>query len=182
MSATLLLPTLKKFKDRVQAEVFIETGSYDGRGIEFALMAGFREVHSIEIDPRRYTDCAVKYMPFMDVHVYFGDTLKLLGPLLERVQRRAVIWLDAHPIGAGDNCPRGLAEWPLMGELAILKHRSLRHDHTLLIDDRDCFSKLFGTTDDLVEKAIREIDPRYQFTLEPNTMMPNDILAAEIVA
>lgn len=180
MSAILLLGTLQKFKDQVKADVFVETGTYDGRGVQFALMCGFKEIHSIEIDPQRYKDCAVMYMPFMDVHIYHGDTLELLGPLLSRITKRAVIWLDAHPIGSGDSCPRGLAEWPLMGELAIIKQMSLLKDHTLLIDDRDCFSKLFGTSDTQVKDAILEINQKYEFTFEPNAMFPTDILTAEV--
>ena len=33
--------------------IFIETGTYDGKGIEQALESGFKQVYSIEIDEQR---------------------------------------------------------------------------------------------------------------------------------
>lgn len=179
MSYTLLPDVLKKYK----ATTFVETGTYDGRGVLLALSCGFTKVHSIEIDPGRFKSVAMSRLgEAAGVQLYLGDTVDILPQIVASLEERAVIWLDAHPIGKDDTCPRGKNEWPLVAELEILRLHSKRRDHHILIDDRDCFGKLFNTSDEQLKSLILAINPAYKFTLEPNTMHPDDILAAYVEA
>lgn len=175
MSHTLLPDTLKKYP----AKVFVETGTFDGAGVRLAIAMGFTEIHSIEIDPKRFaSNLALSSVP--GVHLYLGDTVDYLPKIVAALEDQAVIWLDAHPIGPDDNCPRGKIEWPLVTELELLALHSKRRDHHLLIDDRDCFGKLFNTSDGQLQSLILQINPDYRFAFEPNTKGPADILAARV--
>jgi hypothetical protein len=62
----------KHFKNN--CNVFIETGSELGRGIEAALKAGFEIVYSIELDPKFHEHCKEKFKDDFNLHKV-GDTL-----------------------------------------------------------------------------------------------------------
>lgn len=162
------------------AEVFVETGTYDGSGIALALDCGFREIHSIEIDPARHAYSSDRFAGATNVRIYKGDSIDVLPAVMRKLDKKATLWLDAHPIGPADPCPRGKAEWPLVSELRELAHSSFRKDHTILIDDRECFKTLFGTSDQELQGLLLKINRRYVFSYEPNKMRAGDILVARV--
>jgi hypothetical protein len=146
---------------------FVETGTYDGGGVKRAKEVGIREVHSIELDPVRFQMSSRAVVGLSGVHLYEGDTVDILPKILSTLKEKATIWLDAHPIGEMDTCKIGKFRHPLMRELEIIKKYSLRRDHTILVDDRPEFP-VFGTTDEAVIAAIRDIDPGYRAYVEPD--------------
>ena len=64
--------------------VFVETGSYLGRGIQHALEAGFKKIISIEITPRYYEHCKNLYKNNSNIEIIFGDSTKELESVLDR--------------------------------------------------------------------------------------------------
>lgn len=159
--------------------VFIESGTYKGGGVRLALEAGFQEVHSIEIDAERFRACSDMFRRDARVKLYLGDTLEILPRILKLVTQRATIWLDAHALGANDPRSYPGERFPLRGELEILAQSAVRHDHTLLIDDRHDHG-LFGITEAALFESVRRINPKYSLGFEDSTYLPKDILVAKI--
>jgi hypothetical protein len=112
MSMTLRTETLKKY----MSDVFVETGTFDGRGVKLALESGFKRVISIELDPGRFK-AAKEILKDLPVELHEGDSSDILPAILEKLDEKATIFLDAHPIGGGDICKFGRQKWPLTEEL-----------------------------------------------------------------
>jgi hypothetical protein len=161
-------------------EVFVETGTYDGACVQAALAAGFPEIHSVEVDPGRHRACAARFAGNPRVTIHLGDTLDVLPRILSALDRRATIWLDAHPLHPGERLTDGRVRWPLLEELRAVAGSSLRRDHTILIDDSVEFGPLFGTTEDEVMSLLREINPRYRMAFVDSKIRPLDILVASV--
>ena len=158
---------------------FIETGSYHGDGIQQALDAGFKHVVSIELSPKYHALCRQRFREQSNVHLFLGDSFKVLPRILENLKQRATFWLDGHHSG-GDTA---LGEhWaPLMQELEVIGNHSIK-DHTILIDDMRCwkhFNPAHGfQTEDLLKK-LKAINPDYSFTYADGHE-EQDILVARV--
>lgn len=156
--------------------IFVETGSFNGDGIDKALEAGFREIHSIELSPTLYHYCCQRFEGNPHVHLYLGDSSKVLKKVLSKINRPITFWLDGHYSWAGT--ARGDTNTPLLNELAIIARHPIK-THTILIND----VRQFGTIEfDFIEKmdavlALKKINPDYKISYE-NGYIPNDVLVA----
>ena len=120
------------------SDVFIETGTSDGNGVQIALDAGFRKIFSIEIDSRKVLAAQQRFSELIQkgiVSIIEGDSVNILPQIINNIgQLRATFWLDAH----WDNGPQGVKRCPLYDELESIKSHK-RNDHNILIDDRRIF-------------------------------------------
>lgn len=155
--------------------VFIETGTYQGDAVQLALDLGFKEIHSIEIDPQRYNACVQRFKGNPKVHLHLGDSAKVFPGIVDGLKEKATIWLDAHAIGAHDPNVYAGERWPLKSELESLAKTSGRRDHTILIDDRHDYA-LFGLTEEDVYGVLRKINPAYKFHFEDSISSHKDLL------
>src|SRR3990167_8257545 len=126
---------------RKYSNVFIETGSAMGDGIQRALDAGYSVVKSVEAKDDYFSHCTNLYHADDRVKLYFGLSKDRLAEMLSDVKEDAVFWLDAHvsgPNSAGheDFMAKGdKSDYhqhnALMAELAIItahmKKNNLRH-------------------------------------------------------
>lgn len=120
-------------------DVLIETGTKEGHGARRVAHL-FREVHTVELDERRYKDAVFNLRQTPNVHCWFGDSAQLM-PKLIAPGRQTVFWLDAHPM---DMDPGGIpvdAPCPLMGELQAIFAVTWRVRPVILIDDARMFQK-----------------------------------------
>lgn len=180
--STLLPDVLKKYK---RNDVFLETGSYKGGGIEVALGAGYDLVLSIEIHKEYHELCKEKFKTQIAderVELYHGDCLAVLGQILPVVDQPITFWLDAHidwECGVSGRTPS-----PLIYELQMIKELSPVKNHVILIDDMRVFRTKIGwgaynpVGQEEIEKAIREINPDYRIVYEPNAVQEDDVLVA----
>ena len=138
-------------------DIFVETGTYKGDSVQDALDLGFKVVISVEKNKTFYQECFKRfngldiwgYRPTQDPNLYLfhGDSSELMPNLLEKVNGKALFWLDAHENGK---------VIPTINEIDyILKDK--RNDHTIIIDDMD-----------LVEYSISLNDLKSKF-LEKNS-------------
>jgi len=156
----------KKYSNRV----FIETGSFDGNGVQQALDEGFKVAYTIEIVPVLYQGTAERFKDNPDVHPLLGDSAKLLEVVMKLIDEPVTFWLDAH-VGASST--------PIMKELEIIKNHPIKN-HTILIDDlRDWKIKINKVNTQMFKDKILEINPNYKFALEDG-WKPNDVLVAYI--
>jgi len=124
---------LSKYKN----DYFIETGSYNGEGIEKALQTEvFKYIYSIELDTLRYICCKERYSTYDNVTLIKGDSGKLLELVMKNINKPCTIFLDAH--FCGDEAEYGSKWSPIVEELAIIKKHHIKN-HTIIVDDYRCF-------------------------------------------
>jgi hypothetical protein len=155
---------------------FIETGSYEGEGIQFAIDSNFKNIYSIELSNFYYKQCCNRFAPYHFVNIFLGDSTEVLPIILKEIDAPATFWLDGHY--SGPPTVKGQCNTPLLAELEHISQHPIK-THTILIDD----ARLFGTSqfdfisvETIIEK-IRLINPNYEFFFEDG-YVPKDILVA----
>jgi hypothetical protein len=139
---------------------FVETGTYSGDGINFALRAGFPEIFSVEIAENFHADATTKFANYKNVHLILGDSGLILFNVIKDLNRPITFWLDGH---MGDVVPGCTRHTPLLEELDEIKKHPIKH-HTIIIDDMHCCNGIlfdFLTREDIIAK-IKEINPNYE--------------------
>ena len=126
---------LKKYMN----DIFIETGTYIGEGVQKALDSGFSQIYSIEIDPDRYNKCKEKFKDFDNVEILLGDSGKVLPDLLNKINKRATFWIDAHY--CADGAVIGDKWCPMKEEFDAIKNSKIKN-HTILVDDWRCMDNV----------------------------------------
>lgn len=166
---------------RFPNEVFVETGTYIGNGLQTALTTGFKKCYSIEIHKHLYDNTVKRFEKEIEsgqVELFHGNSEELFPMIVEKLDRPATFWLDAHISSQygemlAKNCP-------VLEELHAIKNHSIK-THTILIDDMNCFNT--PDHDDIplgyVRDMIRSINREYKVEFLPASI-PGNILAAYI--
>lgn len=160
---------------------FVETGTYMGSGIQFALRAGFPEIHSIEINPQFVARARSVFAPHKQVHIHQGDSGKMLYQVIKDINYPITFWLDGHH---GTPDPKGGNNTPLLEELDQIKMHPIKN-HTIIIDDMHCCGTIlfdYLTREDIIAK-IKEINPAYHISYIPggdDGEYPDNIMIAQI--
>jgi hypothetical protein len=116
MSITLMQEVLRKYL----RDVFFETGTNDGGGVEVALAVGFQQVYTCDCDAENVRRARNRFPP-EKVQVFQGESPHALADALPRINGSVTFWLDAH-----DDSPR-LEPTPLLKELTVI-FRALRNE------------------------------------------------------
>lgn len=131
---------MKNLQGRIN-RVFVETGTCDGKGVELAYQAGFQEIHSIELSEPLYQMAVDRVGKLSGVHLYLGDSAKVLPGILEKINTPCTFFLDAHyaefPGTLTAKEGEGWKITPLRKELEILKRFPLSAKSIIMIDDID---------------------------------------------
>lgn len=176
------MPAYKELFERYPNEVFIETGSYTGEGIQAALDAGFKEIYSIELSNSLWSYCMLRFNGKDNVHLLLGDSSKLLKRLLKKIRVPCTFWLDAHY--SGGVTAKGSQDSPLIQELEIIEDHHIK-THTILIDDMRCWNmNEHGFDVREIVRRITAINDAYCFSAEDGidinlNVYRNDILVAQ---
>jgi hypothetical protein len=137
---------------RFGTPVLIETGTHLGEMVQ-AARGAFDEIYSIELSPELHRRATRRFARDPRVTLLRGDSGEVLARVLERVDRPALLWLDAH-WSAGATA-RGAVETPIEKELrAVAAHP--RSCPVVLIDDARCFGTGDYPTLEAVERWARE--------------------------
>lgn len=154
-SWTLNPDVQKKFLD---LGTFIETGTFEGGGVNQAIELGFSEIHTVEIDPQYYRDAEQRFQHYDFVRCWFGDSAQILPGVLRLVSNPALIFLDSHDQRNSS----------IIADLKALAETRVRH--TIIIDDVDfivgqikwgklvCPQDLFGAVAALPKYNIEVLD------------------------
>ncbi len=142
-------------KYKFDIETFIETGTFEGGGIEQAFDAGFTRAFSIEYNKSFYDYSLDKFRDSINVYLLHGSSADKLPDVLKYVgDEKCFFWLDAHDsFGTGGGIP-------MKEELAAIKAHS-RNDHTIMIDDIPLY---FGDGSELRE-ILWDINPDYRIEM-----------------
>jgi hypothetical protein len=127
-----------------QFNTLIETGTYLGQMIE-AQSNNFQKIYSIELGDELHLQAKMKFAQFNHIELIQGDSSKVLGKVLDKLNTPAFFWLDGH-YSEGITA-KGELICPIYGELDAI-FNSKRLNHLLVIDDE----RLFNGTDDYPNK------------------------------
>lgn len=126
---------IREFARRFSVQYLVETGTCHGDMVA-AMQNEFKKIVSIELAEPFYQEVCRRFQGVANVELILGDSAKALPEVVQRLEGRAIFWLDGHYSG-GDTA-RGENDTPVNEELrAIFKPGE--PDHIVLIDDARCF-------------------------------------------
>ena len=134
---------LDEIKNKYSSEVFVETGTMFGDGVEYALGFGFDKIISIEIEPAIHETASNNYKNNNKVEIILGDSSKVLPECLSSINGNAIFWLDAHFPGADagissyESCKQMEYDTrvPLEAELTAISKRVDSYKDVIIADD-----------------------------------------------
>lgn len=172
---------LESYFTRFKNEIFIETGTYVGNGLNSALNSGYDKCYSIEIHNHLYEKAKKRFSEKITsgkVKLFCGDSSLIFNYILLGLDKPATFWLDAHVSSQyGDMISKNC---PVLEELEAIKNHHIK-THTIMIDD----VRIFGTelhdniTVDHVVQKIKEINPEYKIEFLDSCFY-QDVLVAYI--
>ncbi len=164
-------PFLKQLVELFGTTIFVETGTCGGNTTKSALPL-FQEIHSIELSPYLYQKATARFKEFTHVHLYCGDSARLLPEILPTLKGRILFWLDGHY--SGGTTVKGDTNTPIIGELQAIAASGVT-DAVIMIDDIRCFQGPDAAPEDSVfsgyptcaeiEQLVLQINPAYQFKI-----------------
>ena len=173
------IKTIEKYKN--DCDIFVETGTWMGDGIQTALHLGFKNVYSCDIDKENIVNASNRFkgLPVTCFHQSSEDFLKDICPILKKP---SLIWLDAHvmPDSSGQVFSTKQLEMsqkfnvsvcPIIQELSnIFTYGSC--DHVIMIDDYHCFGnwEFSNLTADETKEFILSKNEHYKFSVEENVL------------
>jgi hypothetical protein len=158
-----IIPVVSKYIN----PVFVETGTYQGDGVETALSIGFQKVISIELFEVLYTPVKEKFKNDSRVTLHCGDSSVILWDAIKDIDEKITFWLDGH-VFPNQEIILGVKACPLIEELAHIARHPVK-DHVILIDDmsslpKGCLYKTTTFTRKDVEDAILHINDDYKIS------------------
>ncbi len=155
-------------------EVFIETGTYRGDTLSYAIKQGFRELHSIEYDLKNYEHSLNRFTDVSNIYIHHGSSPEIL-PTIINEHATTTFWLDAHYQGTRqEEQDIKYGQCPLISELEIINTVQWNKLPYILIDDANVYIK--PPSEDFKReqwpdiKDIKNILPDYNITIS------NDII------
>jgi hypothetical protein len=161
-------------------KVFIETGCWKGDGVEKALLSGFEQVYTCDINPDFISEAKEKFKG-KNVIAEVEESQVFLEKVLSKIDEKVMIFLDAHfmpfdetrqDLGFGPiSVKEGIDPCPLMKELEIIKNHPIK-DHVILIDDFQCFETWmfdYLKLDDVID-FVKTINSNYKHQLIGNVL------------
>ena len=137
-------------------DVFIETGTYEGETTACAMKAGYKKVHTIEVNRRLAAAAKAKFAGTI-VTVHCGSSPDIL-PFVCDPTAATTFWLDAHYQGGPkDEMDIRYGECPVIQELDVILSVPWEKKPYILIDDAHIFA-MKPNRDEFV--AGRNLNPR----------------------
>lgn len=140
MCATMSL--FKKPSFIPMTDVWIETGTYMGDGVESALKHGYKECISIECNRPVYERSVARFRGDSRVRILLGASPDIL-PLVIDPAKTTTFWLDGHYSGSPGERDDKYGECPLLSELAIITRTEWKNPPVILVDDAFMFLAWF---------------------------------------
>lgn len=173
-SMTLPMDLLQKYIN----PVFIETGTFDGRTVQQALDAGFKDVRSVESDPVLYKTAQKRFHGDKRVKLWFGDSAQVLPEMMAGVRAPITFWLDAHK--QDNHASNNIL--PLLEELKMISRLKIRNDNIIMIDDRRLMGQGFWAEvcESDVVWHLRFMNPRFVIEYVDSLAARGDIILAHL--
>jgi hypothetical protein len=127
---------IKDYKEKYGLEVFIETGTYQGAGIDTAKKEGFSNIWSCEISEKLCNNVRNKFWDDDGVIISNLDSLTFIKELIH-YHKRALWWIDDHfPFMYDQSIPDTQeTKFPLLEELRIIAQKPGVENDVIICDD-----------------------------------------------
>jgi hypothetical protein len=161
----------RELLERYKTNVFFETGSNTGKGIDLAASVGYNKIISLDIEKKFVDICKEKFKSNPTVDVRLADSATDLFNIIKKIDEKITFWLDGH----------SFYSVPLIKELQQIQKHHIK-DHVILIDD----VRMFGNplwNELSKEETIQEIykiNKNYKIVYADSPNGPKDILIAYI--
>jgi hypothetical protein len=128
-------------------EVFVETGTYKGDGVQMALDCGFKMIYSFEACDELALLAGKRFMADKRVAIFRADSRENIKHIIQHIDCPITFWLDAHSCGDAyfENGNGGYYAIPtyqdkssVLMELEQINRHPIKN-HTILIDDWTIF-------------------------------------------
>lgn len=128
-------------------DVFFETGTYKGGGLDYAMGFNFNKLYSVEIEDQKIPYLTDKYKGSQRVKIFHGTSLGAFKNFLPEIKSNTLFWLDAHypdliyskyAQADSDDYER-VVRLPLESELLYLKEHRKGFRDVIIFDDLSCF-------------------------------------------
>jgi hypothetical protein len=130
--------TLRDYARGNSLRIFVETGTHRGDTLE-AMRRHCEVLYSIELSDELFAKAKRRFDRCRNVELIHGDSGTSLRPLMARLDRATLFWLDAHYFEIDGHSARGQVDTPIREELeCILDAPDL--GHVIVVDD----ARLFG--------------------------------------
>lgn len=124
-------------------DTFVETGTYTGNSLEYALSTSlFKKLYSVELLEQYYNSCLQKFINNKNIELVHNNSIDGLKYILKKIKTNNVLfWLDAHlPDFYDPNIKKNYVEQedlfiPLKSELEVIKKGKDISNDIFLIDD-----------------------------------------------
>ena len=117
--------------------IFIETGTHYGQTLK-NIKHKFLDIHSVELSNKLYQICKNTFQEDEHIKLYCGDSSILLSNIIQKIEDKAVFWLDGH--FSGGDTAKGNKDCPLIEEIESINEK-FKYESLIIIDDY----RLFGT-------------------------------------
>jgi hypothetical protein len=125
---------LRYYAEKHGLRILVETGTFRGDTVE-AMKRRFDRVFTIELSREFYDAARLRFRGDPNVEVIQGDSAKLLGSLIQRIEEPALFWLDGHH--SGWKTARGDKDTPVLEELEQIFGGYDRRSVVVIDDARD---------------------------------------------
>jgi len=151
---------VKEYAKNFSIKIFVETGTFLGEMV-FAVRNVFDEIYSIELSKDLANKAKTHFARFSYIHIYEGDSSKVLAMILSSINQSCLFWLDAH-YSSGITA-RGELDTPIMEEIAHIFAHPIEN-HVILIDDaRDFVGKNDYPTIEALRTYVLQKRPQWKF-------------------
>jgi hypothetical protein len=173
--------------------IYVETGYFKGESVETAKNAGFKKIHSIEINKKFYEEGLNRHANSENVLLHLGSSIDVLPTLMKTITEKVTFYLDAHDLhyeGMNSLDYEKKHGCPIIDELEIIKNHEIKN-HTIIIDDLRVFDGLDNNNKpyswaensnisiEKIKRKVLEINSNYKFIQEQG-IIENDVLICYI--
>ena len=147
-------------------DTFIESGSYLGDSIEWALQNGFDNIYSVDIDDTFTKHCNERFnKENKRVNLYHNSSVDFFArnEIIDVMKNQnCLFFLDGHIHShkGRDTYTEEGQEFPILKELNIIKKHANSRTSIIIVDDIDGFEQ-YGIDGNEIDNILHEINPDY---------------------
>jgi hypothetical protein len=159
---------IKRYGKKYGCTTLVETGTYYGDST-FAVRNSFRQIFSIEFDPKFYQMAEQRFRNYRNIKIIEGDSGKVLPELVPSIDEPVIFYLDGH------NCSKATLQpdlnTPIIEELDTIFSKT-KNRYVILIDDaRDFTGKNDYPALANLEKYVKDKKPDFGFKVTADTII-----------
>lgn len=185
---------IKKIVETFEADIFFETGTYNGDTTMNAIPY-FKKTYTVELHIRMFNNAKNRFSSYKNVYVYNGSSPEVIKKVAPTIDGNILFWLDAHYCGRGtahsgnsfpnyfDDPKTPSAMTPIREELLAIKEADIKNC-TILIDDiRGFGSEISGQiymgcwaypTVQEIKNYLLNINPNFEIIILEDTLLAYD--------